>query len=62
MGTQSDQRARAFYEGLGWKPDGTRQTHPPTDLRYRLPIRSDLQLPPEALAVDVSATVRRGRP
>jgi ribosomal protein S18 acetylase RimI-like enzyme len=36
---ESDQRARAFYERLGWKPDGTRQTHPPTDLRYRLPIR-----------------------
>ena len=36
---ETDQGARAFYERLGWKPDGTRQTHPPTDLRYRLPLR-----------------------
>jgi ribosomal protein S18 acetylase RimI-like enzyme len=36
---ETDQAARAFYERLGWQPDGTRQTHPPTDLRYRLPLR-----------------------
>ena len=36
---ETDQRARAFYKRLGWKPDGTRKTHPPTDLRYRLPLR-----------------------
>jgi ribosomal protein S18 acetylase RimI-like enzyme len=35
---ESDQRARAFYEQLGWKPDGTRRTHPPTDIRYGLPL------------------------
>lgn len=33
---ETDQRARAFYERLGWKSDGTLKTHPPTDLRYRL--------------------------
>jgi ribosomal protein S18 acetylase RimI-like enzyme len=33
---ETDQRARAFYERLGWKPDGARRTHPPTDVRYRL--------------------------
>jgi ribosomal protein S18 acetylase RimI-like enzyme len=36
---ETDQRARAFYERLGWKTDGTRKTHPPTDLRYRLSLR-----------------------
>jgi ribosomal protein S18 acetylase RimI-like enzyme len=36
---ETDERARAFYERLGWKADGTRKTHPPTDLRYRLPLR-----------------------
>lgn len=36
---ETDQRARAFYERLGWKPDETRRTHPPTDLRYRLALR-----------------------
>jgi ribosomal protein S18 acetylase RimI-like enzyme len=36
---ETDQRAKAFYERLGWQPDGTRKTHPPTDLRYRLPLR-----------------------
>jgi ribosomal-protein-serine acetyltransferase len=36
---ETDQRARAFYERLGWRPDGGRKTHPPTDLRYRLPLR-----------------------
>ena len=36
---ETDHRARAFYERLGWTPDGSRQTHPPTDLRYRLPLR-----------------------
>jgi len=35
---ETDQRARAFYERLGWKPDGTRLSHPPTDVRYRLPL------------------------
>ena len=35
---ETDQGARAFYERLGWKPDGTRRTYPPTDLRYRLPL------------------------
>jgi ribosomal protein S18 acetylase RimI-like enzyme len=33
---ETDQRARAFYERLSWEPDGTRKTHPPTDVRYRL--------------------------
>jgi ribosomal protein S18 acetylase RimI-like enzyme len=32
---ESDRRARAFYERMGWKPDGAR-TADPTDLRYRL--------------------------
>jgi ribosomal protein S18 acetylase RimI-like enzyme len=36
---ETDQRARAFYERLGWEPDGARMTHPPTDVRYRLPLR-----------------------
>jgi ribosomal protein S18 acetylase RimI-like enzyme len=36
---ETDQAARAFYERLGWKPDGTRQTHPPTVVRYQLPLR-----------------------
>lgn len=35
---ETDQRAQAFYERLGWTPDGSRKTHPPTDLRYRLPL------------------------
>jgi ribosomal protein S18 acetylase RimI-like enzyme len=35
---ETDRGARAFYERLGWKPDGTRKTHPPTDVRYRLPV------------------------
>ena len=35
----TDQRARAFYERAGWTPDGTHKAHPPTDLRYRLPLR-----------------------
>lgn len=35
---ETDQRAKAFYERLGWKPDGTRKAHPPTDVRYRLPL------------------------
>jgi ribosomal protein S18 acetylase RimI-like enzyme len=34
---ESDQRARAFYERMGWKPDGARSAEP-TDLRYRLPL------------------------
>jgi GNAT superfamily N-acetyltransferase len=36
---ETDGRARAFYERMGWKLDGARKTHPPTDLRYRLPLR-----------------------
>jgi ribosomal protein S18 acetylase RimI-like enzyme len=36
---ETDRGARAFYEGLGWTPDGARRTHPPTDLRYRLALR-----------------------
>jgi len=36
---ETDHHARAFYGRLEWKPDGSRQTHPPTDLRYRLPLR-----------------------
>jgi ribosomal protein S18 acetylase RimI-like enzyme len=35
---ETDQGARAFYERLGWKPDGARQSHPPIDLRYQLPL------------------------
>ena len=35
---ETDGGARAFYEGLGWEPDGTRKDHPPTDLRYRRPL------------------------
>jgi ribosomal protein S18 acetylase RimI-like enzyme len=34
---KSDRRARAFYERMGWEPDGAR-TADPTDLRYRLPL------------------------
>jgi ribosomal protein S18 acetylase RimI-like enzyme len=33
---ETDPRARAFYERLGWKSDGTRKTHPPTDVRYQI--------------------------
>jgi ribosomal-protein-serine acetyltransferase len=33
---ETDQRARGFYERLGWQPDGARMDHPPTDVRYRL--------------------------
>ncbi len=36
---ETDHGARAFYERLGWNPDGTHKTHPPTDLRYWLPLR-----------------------
>jgi ribosomal protein S18 acetylase RimI-like enzyme len=36
---ETDRRARAFYERLGWKPDGTRGTRPPTDVRYGLRLR-----------------------
>jgi ribosomal protein S18 acetylase RimI-like enzyme len=39
---ETDQRARAFYERLGWNPDGTRRDHPPVDLRYRLTLRRPL--------------------
>jgi ribosomal protein S18 acetylase RimI-like enzyme len=35
---ETDGRARAFYEGLGWRPDGGRKSEPVTDLRYRLPL------------------------
>ena len=34
-----DERARAFYERLGWKRDGARSIGPPTDVRYRLALR-----------------------
>jgi hypothetical protein len=33
---ESDQRARGFSERLGWRSDGARMDHPPTDVRYRL--------------------------
>ncbi len=33
---ETDRGAQAFYERLGWKPDGAAKTHPPTDLRYQL--------------------------
>jgi hypothetical protein len=37
---EADARARAFYERVGWKPDGARKSDPGTnliaDLRYRL--------------------------
>lgn len=36
---ETDLRAQAFNERLGWTPDGGRKTHPPTDLRYRLLLR-----------------------
>jgi len=32
---ESDDRARGFYEHLGWRPDGARQAGPSTDIRYR---------------------------
>jgi ribosomal protein S18 acetylase RimI-like enzyme len=36
---ETDSHARAFYERLGWRPDGTRTTCPPIDLRYLLALR-----------------------
>jgi hypothetical protein len=37
---ESDERARSFYERVGWKPDGKRKSEPMTDaitdLRYRV--------------------------
>jgi GNAT superfamily N-acetyltransferase len=37
---ETDERARSFYERVGWKPDGKRKSEPIsdliTDLRYRL--------------------------
>jgi hypothetical protein len=33
---ETDRCARGFYERLGWRPDGARMDHPPTDVRYRL--------------------------
>jgi ribosomal protein S18 acetylase RimI-like enzyme len=36
---ETDQRARGFYERLGWTPDGTSETHPPTVVRCRLALR-----------------------
>jgi dihydrofolate reductase/ribosomal protein S18 acetylase RimI-like enzyme len=33
---ETDERARAFYAALGWRPDGTRKD---PDLRYRLSLR-----------------------
>lgn len=37
---ETDQGAKAFYERLGWKPDGATKTQPPTDLRYRLALET----------------------
>jgi ribosomal protein S18 acetylase RimI-like enzyme len=39
----ADDRARAFYESLGWRPDGGRKTAPVVDLRYRLPLKQGRQ-------------------
>jgi ribosomal protein S18 acetylase RimI-like enzyme len=36
---ETDQRARAFYERLGWSSDGTRVMHPPMDVRYTLALQ-----------------------
>jgi ribosomal protein S18 acetylase RimI-like enzyme len=36
---ETDQRARAFYERLGWRSDGTRVMHPPMDVRYTLALQ-----------------------
>ena len=36
---ETDQRARGFYERLGWRRDGDRTIGPPTDIRYRLALR-----------------------
>ena len=36
---ETDQRARGFYERLGWSRDGDRTIGPPTDIRYRLALR-----------------------
>jgi GNAT superfamily N-acetyltransferase len=36
---ETDARARAFYEALGWTLDGARMVQPPTDLRLRLLLR-----------------------
>jgi GNAT superfamily N-acetyltransferase len=33
---ESDERARGFYEHLGWQPDGARQGEAVADIRYRL--------------------------
>jgi len=33
---EGDLRARAFYERLGWRPDGARRDDGATDIRYRL--------------------------
>jgi ribosomal protein S18 acetylase RimI-like enzyme len=33
---ETDRHARAFYERLGWKPDGGRKADPPADVRYGL--------------------------
>jgi GNAT superfamily N-acetyltransferase len=39
----SDERARAFYEALGWQPDGAHTSDgPATDARYRLPLASEM--------------------
>jgi GNAT superfamily N-acetyltransferase len=35
---ETDDRARAFYESLGWQADGARKSRPVVDLRYRLPL------------------------
>lgn len=37
---EADERARAFYEHLGWEPDGKRRFDGAVDVRYRLTIQS----------------------
>lgn len=39
---ESDPGARAFYERMGWRPDGGRRFDGATDLRYRLAAASPL--------------------
>jgi len=36
---KTDRYARAFYERLGWRPDGASTAGQPTDLRYRRVLR-----------------------
>lgn len=37
---ESDERARGFYDHLGWHPDGGRHGVPAVDIRYRLDLRT----------------------